>query len=115
MSTNAMIEAARQNPAQAREAQEHLQAILTRSTTDAEFRKLLLTDSRAALSQHFGREVPESNIVFVENQADATVVLPNVVDANAELSDAELETVAGGILPLIAAVLTCMVMGATLD
>jgi lactobin A/cerein 7B family class IIb bacteriocin len=53
--------------------------------------------------------------VFVENKADATVVLPAVIDPNAELSDAELEAVAGGILPLIAAVLTCMVMGATLN
>jgi hypothetical protein len=104
------------SPDQTRMAQDQIQAILTRSATDMEFRQLLVSDSRAALSQHLGHEVPDSvEIVFVENKADATVVLPAVIDPNAELSDAELEAVAGGILPLIAAVLTCMVMGATLN
>ena len=102
-----IIEAFRNDPVKAQEAQEQVQAILTRSATDMEFRRLLLSDSRAALSQHFGREVPEGmNIAFIENKADATVVLPDVADATAELSEVELETVAGGTAPVaVAAVL----------
>ena len=41
--------------------------------------------------------MPESvSLVFVENKADATLVLPDYVDPNAELSEEDLEAVAGG-------------------
>ena len=74
-----------------------MQAILRRSATDTAFRSLLLTDSRAALSQFSGREVPSDlNVKFIEKQGQATYVLPAPVDPAAELSEAELETVAGG-------------------
>ena len=100
--TNA-LQAFRNNPARMQEAQEQFQTVLTRSATDMEFRSLLLSDSRAALSQHFGREVPASiNIVFVENKADATVVLPDVI-SESELSETELETVAGGTIQILVA------------
>ena len=39
---------------------------------------------------------------FVENQGDATLVLPDFVDPNVELSAKELEAVAGGSPPLAA-------------
>ena len=45
-----------------------------------------------------GKDIPESfNVVFIENQADATIVLPDYVDPQAELSEDALEAVAGGI------------------
>jgi hypothetical protein len=96
-------------PELAARASEQMQSILSRSATDADFRQLLLSDSRAALSQHFGKQVPESaNIVFVENKADATVVLPDLIDPNAELSEADLEAVAGGATPALLVIGGCI-------
>lgn len=77
-------------------AQADMSRILARSTTDPEFRQKLLTDPRAAMAEE-GQTVPEGvDIRFVANEFDATVVLPDVVDIQAELSERELETVAGG-------------------
>jgi hypothetical protein len=106
------VDAYRSDPVLAQKADQAMQKLLARSATDMDFRQLLLSDSRAALSQHFGHEAPEStNIVFVENRADATVVLPDVIDADAELSQEELEVVAGGIFPVIAGVMvTCAII-----
>ena len=93
------VDAYRSDPVLAQKADQAMQKLLARSATDRDFRQLLLSDSRAALSQHFGREAPESmNIAFIENRADATVVLPDVIDTDAELSEGELEAVAGGSL-----------------
>ncbi len=80
------------------EGQERLQAVLARSATDWEFRQKLLTDPRAALSEFSGRQVREDlNVVFIENHADATIVLPDPQDQSVELSEEELEAVAGGV------------------
>lgn len=78
-----------------REKQDGLQQLLTRSATDWGFRQKLLTDPRAALEEHLGHALPGPlNIRFVENEADATIVLPNFQgDA---FSDEELEAVLGG-------------------
>jgi hypothetical protein len=114
MNRTEMLDAARRNPAQLAEAQEYMQGILARSATDIEFRQQLLSDPHAAISAFTGRPANKSvNVVFVENKAAATVVLPDVFDPNAELSESELEAVAGGtVLVITAAVLTCIVMGA---
>lgn len=91
------VDAYRSDPVLAQKADKAMQKLLARSATDMDFRQLLVSDSRAALSQHFGREAPESmNIAFIENRADATMVLPDVIDTDTQLSDAELEAVAGG-------------------
>ncbi|HYH82607.1 MAG TPA: hypothetical protein VEX86_22640 [Longimicrobium sp.] len=100
------VEAYRNNPEVKQKADEAMQQLLTRSATDVDFRKLLLSDSRTALNQHFGREVPEAvNIVFVENKGSATVVLPDMIDPSAELSESELEAVNGG-SPAVAVTIT---------
>ena len=93
------------NPQLAQQAQQQFQALLSRSATDMAFRQRLLTEPRAAIAEFNGQDistVPESvNIVFVENKADATIVLPDPIDPTAELSDQELEAVAGGGSPLL--------------
>jgi len=73
--------------------------LLSRSATDAEFRELLLANPREGLSQFYGPEatIPDDlNVRFIENEADATFVLPDPVDPAASLSVEELEAVAGG-------------------
>jgi len=90
------VDAYRNNPEFRQKTDEAMQGLMARSTTDADFRQLLLSDSRTALSQHFGRDVPEAGrIVFVENKADATVVLPNVIDPNGELVEVGRVTQSG--------------------
>jgi hypothetical protein len=81
-----------------------MSAIFGRSATDRSFRAKLLTDPKAALSEFAGHSMPDNfNVKFVERAGDVTIVLPNAVGGAAELSDAELETVAGGVTPTVAA------------
>ena len=76
--------------------------IISRSATDKDFRDRLLADPNGAIEEVIG--VPVSslprpvNVRFVEKDAglDALVVLPDFIDAEGSLSDAELEAVAGG-------------------
>ena len=100
MSANALAESVRANPQVSQSVTERFQALLARSATDMTFRQQLLTNPREALAAFGGKDVssiPESvNIKFVENNVDATIVLPNFVDTETELSDRDLETVAGG-------------------
>lgn len=114
MNATQVTEIVRNQPEVIQQAQEQLEAMLARSATDAGFRQRLLSDPRAAVSEYTGRSLPESyNVVFVENRADATIVLPEPYAADAELSESELEAVAGGLLPLLAACLTAFCMGLT--
>ena len=72
--------------------------VLHRSTTDLDFRQKLLSDPTAAITEFLGRGPARPiNIVFVENHSDATIVLPDPVGPAAELSEEELEMVAGGV------------------
>lgn len=79
-----------------------LQGLLTRSSTDPEFRARLLADPRGALAEHTGVDaalLPDAvaRIRFVEEgeSAPGVVVLPATA-GEAELSETELETVSGG-------------------
>jgi hypothetical protein len=97
MDRNRIAQIVRDNPQVLDEARTRMEGVLARSATDAGFRAELLSTPHTALSSHFGQELPETvNIVFVENTGGATIVLPDFTDTSAELSDAELETVAGG-------------------
>jgi hypothetical protein len=88
--------------AQAERVTAQMRAILARSATDPAFRQKLLTDPRAAVAEFSARpvsDIPASfNLVFVENKADATIVLPDPINTSGDLSDQELETVAGGMI-----------------
>ena len=93
-SSTAMTPAAMKNMA------DKFNGLLGRSATDMAFRTQLLTDPHAALAAYAGKnaaDVPaDFRVVFVENRHAATFVLPDPIDAEAELSAEELEAVAGG-------------------
>ena len=78
-------------------AQETIQKLLQRSTVDPVFRQLCLESPEKAVREIAGRDLPAGyHLRLVDNAgADLTIVLPDAV-ATAELSDAELEAVAGG-------------------
>jgi hypothetical protein len=75
-----------------------IEQILKKAQTDPAFRKKLIADPRATVYDAVGLEIPKGLEVKVfENTAD-TIHLPIAArpDPNAELSEAELEQVAGG-------------------
>ena len=80
------------------EAEQAIEKIVKLAQTDPKFRQLCLDNSNAAAIEATGKDLPAGfTLRFVENQsADLTVVLPDMIDGSAELSDAELEQVAGG-------------------
>lgn len=84
-------------------AARHLQALLGRSAADWDFRQKLISDPERALTEFVGREFPGSeNFRFIENEADATFVLPDAIGEGA-LDEAQLEAVSGGVFGAIAA------------
>ena len=101
------------------EAQQEMRQILARSTTDLDFREQLLSNPRKAIAEHTGQDLsdlPETfELVFVENEADATIVLPDVVSYDDELSEDELQAVAGGEVAVLGTIaLTLATVAATL-
>ena len=89
------------------EGKELLESAMTRSTTDLDFRRELLEKPQATVTAFYqekhGRPFPGQgtapDVRFVENEGDVTFVLPPAIDAEAELSEAELAAVAGGGTP----------------
>jgi hypothetical protein len=76
-----------------------LDAILERAASDRAFREQLLSDWRTAIQQSFSIVIPRSfTMRFIERDPgiDAMIVLPDLRAADGELSDDELENVAGG-------------------
>ena len=71
--------------------------ILSRAAEDDDFRALLIADPKAAISDETGATIPEGfDIVVHEDSATAAhLVLP----PSPVLTEAELETVAGGAHP----------------
>ncbi len=69
-----------------------------RGQTDAEFRALALKDPNMAVMKVAGRAIPESlKIKFFDGTgAHVSVVLPELQAEDGELSDTQLEQVAGG-------------------
>lgn len=106
MLSTEIIQTQQTNPNLVKRGEDVMQAVLERSATDSRFREDLLANPRQAIGAHFGKDanaMPENfNVKFIENRANATVVLPDFIDHAAELSEEELETVAGGSTPLCA-------------
>ena len=76
-----------------------LQQITARAATDADFRARLVKEPHAAVRESVGIELPSKfRIKFVEKEPtlDAMVVLPDLQNESAELTEEELEAVAGG-------------------
>ncbi len=79
--------------------QQVLEAVLERSVVDYEFRQELLNNPRRAIQSALGISVPANfRVKFIEKDknVDALVVLPNFQCKDGELSDDDLENVAGG-------------------
>ncbi|PQP84166.1 nitrile hydratase [Paenibacillus sp. PCH8] len=77
---------------------ETVEAVLAKAGSDAAFRALAISDIYAAIKAETGHEVPQE---FKINIVDATgyhttIVLPEVRGAEDELTETELESVAGG-------------------
>jgi hypothetical protein len=73
--------------------------LIEKSVTDTEFRARLLENPKAVIEEATGVHFP-ATVRFAEKPADVDiyVVLPEPINANVELSEAELEAVAGGVM-----------------
>lgn len=71
-----------------------LEKLVAKAEQDTEFRARLLANPRTALKEDFGIEVPEDFSVQVHEDDAQTAHL--VLPASLELSDAQLQQVAGG-------------------
>ena len=85
-------------PWSAAEASRILQEVIRRSLEDPDFRLLALENPRAAISIVTPKPLPPGfSVRFVENAgASRTYVLPDPAPLTNDLSDADLEHVAGG-------------------
>lgn len=80
------------------EARKTFQAIARKAASDPAFRKVALANPAQAVKQVSGLDLPSGfKLRFVENQgANLTMVLPDPAAATGELTDKDLEEVAGG-------------------
>jgi Nitrile hydratase, alpha chain len=73
-------------------------ALITKCWRDADFRQKVVSDPKGMLEQHIGQKLPPQVKIFIHQEDTNTVhfsIPPAPADLT-ELSDAELESVAGG-------------------
>ena len=68
--------------------------ILSKAEEDGDFRARLIADPKAAISADIGADIPDVFNVTVHEDSAATTHM--VLPTSSELTDAELEMVAGG-------------------
>jgi len=74
-----------------------MEKLIEKSAVDSEFRKLCLVNPNEALKQIAKKDIPEGfTVKLIENEASVTVVLPEFKGEDGELSDSDLDQVAGG-------------------
>jgi hypothetical protein len=80
------------------EVQNAVTKVMEKAGSDAAFKQLCLSDIHAAVKEVTGQEVPaEFKINVIDGAAyHANIVLPAVKESADELSETELESVAGG-------------------
>jgi hypothetical protein len=80
------------------EAQKTVAELIRRAMTDRNFRVLALSDPPAAIAKINPTPLPPGFKVQIvaKDGADMTIVVPDLIPQGSELSDAELEQVAGG-------------------
>lgn len=73
-------------------------ALSRKSLSDADFRKRLLSDPRAVFAEFLGSELPPGVQIQVHQDTAKSMhlVLPPQLPATSELTDEELERIAGG-------------------
>ena len=72
--------------------------VIKRAVVDPDFRQLAVRDSKAAIAKVSNKKLPEGmSIQFIDNYGKSvkTIALPDPIKAQ-ELTDEELEQVAGG-------------------
>ncbi len=79
------------------EIEQVIEKVKELSVKDSAFRKLCLENPNEAIKKAAGKEIPAGIVIkFIENVgAHMTIVLPDA-PASGELSDNDLESVAGG-------------------
>ncbi len=93
-----------------KEAHEVMTEVVRRATTDADFRRLALSDPGKAIQAVAGKPLPPGMNVKLFDGAGAALalVLPALKGDTSELTDQELDQVAGGRCPL-SCLLSCAV------
>jgi hypothetical protein len=90
-------------------------ALIQKCWKDAAFRKEVVNDPKAMLEKHLGRKLPDQVNIFIHEE-DANTLHLSIPPAPAnltELSDADLEKVAGGTNIVMTLLFSATIAGAT--
>jgi hypothetical protein len=86
-------------------------ALIEKCWKDSEFKKAVVGDPKGTLERHIGRKLPVNLRIFIHEEDANTLhfALPPTISNVTELSDQELEKVAGGTeVVLIATLISCV-------
>jgi hypothetical protein len=85
------------NQGRNKQAQQQIDHVLSKAAGDAAFRQQLLSDPKGTLGRELGAQIPANiKILVLEDSADRVHLVLPPAQTTGRLSDAELESVAGG-------------------